>query len=94
MNTTLEYKDYYLQFPNALVYKYPELKLENHCYLRIALDNAVGTRWDTRIAKPAYKNLSIKQRALVIEYLAAYMDDKTTLLSHNMISLAYRGKLI
>ncbi len=94
MDTSLHYKDYYLQFPDALVRKYPELNFENHCYLRIALDNVVGTRWDKRIAKPAYKNLTTKQRALVIEFLSDYLDDKSLLQSHHMISMAYRGKLV
>lgn len=93
MNTTLDYKTYYLQLPDTLAQKYPELNFENHCYLRIALDNVVGTKWDTRIARPAYKNLTTEQRALVISHLSTYLDDKSTLLSHNMISLAYRGKL-
>lgn len=92
MATTIDYKAYYLQIPEALVVKYTDLNFENHCYLRIALDNAIGTKWDTRIARPAYKNLSTTQRSLVIEYLATYLEDKATLLSHHMISMAYRGK--
>ncbi|TVZ51432.1 acetyltransferase [Dokdonia sp. Hel_I_53] len=94
MNTAIQYKEYYLQFPEALVRKYPELNFENHCYLRIALDNVVGTKWDKRIAKPAYKHLNTRQRALVIEYLSNYLDDKALLQSHHMISMAYRGKLV
>lgn len=93
MKTTLNYKDYYLQLPEVLVLKYPELNFETHCYLRIALDNVIGTKWDTRIAKPAYKNLSSKQRALTIDYLYQYSRDPAMLHSHNLISLAYRGKL-
>ncbi len=93
MNTTLDHKTYYLQLPDTLAQKYPDLNLKNHCYLRIALDNVIGTRWDKRIARPAYQNLSTQQRALVISYLSTYLDDKSTLLAHNMISLAYRGKL-
>lgn len=93
MDTAINLKTYYLQIPDVLVKRYPELKFENHCYLRIALDNVVGTQWDKRIAKPAYKNLSNQQRALAIEYLTLYLDDKNMLLSHNMISQAYRGKL-
>lgn len=93
MKTTINYKDYYRQLPEILVLKYPNLNFETHCYLRIALDNAIGTRWDSRIAKPAYRNLSSKQRALVIEYLYQYTRDKAMLQAHNLISLAYRGKL-
>lgn len=94
MKPTIDYKSYYLKIPEALVEKYSELNFENHCYLRIALDNAIGTKWDTRIAKPAYKNLNTQQRALVIAHLSSYLEDKATLLSHHLISMVYRGKLI
>ena len=94
MNTSLDFKTYYLEIPEILVTHYPELNFQNHCYLRIALDNVIGTKWDTQIAKPAYKHLTESQRRLVISYLSAYVKDKSLLLSHNMISLAYRGKLV
>ncbi len=93
MNKTIDYKTYYAQLPDLLVQTYPELNFQNHCYLRIALDNVIGTKWDLRIARPAYKNLNSTQRSLVIENLSLYLEDKATLLAHNMISLAYRGKL-
>lgn len=94
MKEIIPYMDYYLSFPNQLVKTYPELNFENHCYLRIALDNVIGMKWDTRIPKPAYRNLSTSQRSMVIAYLAQYLDDKDMLLVHNAISLAYRGKLV
>ncbi len=93
MNTNISHKDYYAGLPEVLILTYPELTLKKDCYLRIALDNVIGTRWDIRISKPAYKHLSIQQRALVIEYLNIYIDDKNVLLSHYMISLAYRDKI-
>lgn len=93
MDTNVNYKDYYRRLPEVLVLQYPELNFETHCYLRIALDNVIGTKWDARIARPAYKNLNSKQRSLVIAYLYEYTRDKQMLSSHNLISLAYRGKL-
>lgn len=93
MISNTSYKDYYIGLPEVLMLTYPELDFEKHYYLQIALDNVIGTRWDIRISKPAYKHLSIKQRVLVIEYLNTYLEDKTVLLSHHMISLVYRGKL-
>lgn len=93
MITNILYKDYYTILPKVLVLKYPELDFKKHCYMRIALDNVIGTRWEIRISKPIHKHLSAKQRALVIEYLNSYLEDKMILLTHNMISLAYRGKL-
>lgn len=94
MDTALDFKTYYLEIPELLVSHYPDLNFQNHCYLRIALDNVIGTMWDTQIAKPAYKHLTTDQRKLVISYLSSYVKDKNLLLSHNMISLAYRGKLV
>lgn len=94
METELDYTSFYKELPELLEKTYPDLNFKNHCYLRIALDNAIGTKWDLRIAKPAYKNLNSTQRQLVIEYLTQYVEDKSMLQSHNLISLAYRGKLV
>ena len=33
----------------------------DHCFMRIALDHAVGGRWTDVVARPAYKNLSEPQ---------------------------------
>ncbi len=88
------YREYYRQLPEILVLKYPELNFQNHCYLRIALDNVIGTKWDTRIPRPAYKNLTAAQRGQVIDNLSHYLNDRNMLESHHLISLAYRGKLI
>jgi|GEM_PF-900519 len=94
MDTTPNFKTYYLEIPEILVAHYPDLNFQNHCYLRIALDNVIGRKWDTQVAKPAYKHLTASQRKLVISYLSSYVKDRDLLLSHNMISLAYRGKLV
>jgi len=93
MEKNTDYFTFYNQLPKELELTYPDLNFKDHCYLRIALDNAIGTRWDIRVAKPAYKNLDNEQRHQVLANLAEYTRDKSTLLEHNAISLAYRGKL-
>jgi hypothetical protein len=90
MNTSTTYKSYFLQLPQALISQYPELRLEDHTYLRIALDNAIGTQWDLRIPKPAYKHLTSLQRKAVIANLMKYIHSKQTLLEHQAISQTYR----
>jgi hypothetical protein len=90
---TATYKSYFLQLPKALLSQYPELPLEDHTYLRIALDNAIGTQWELRVPKPAYKHLTSLQRKQVISNLMKYVHNKQTLLEHKSISQAYRGVL-
>lgn len=93
MDTTAMYKSYFLQLPKALLSQYPELSLEDHTYLRIALDNAIGTQWELRVPKPAYKHLTTLQRKQVIANLMKYVHSIQTLLEHKAISQAYRGVL-
>lgn len=90
METAGTYKSYFLQLPKALLCQYPELRLEDHTYLRIAMDNAIGTKWDLRVPKPAYKHLTTLQRKEVIANLMKYIHSKQTLLEHKAISQAYR----
>ncbi len=91
MTAVISYKTYFLQLPQTLLSQYPDLPLEDHSYLRIALDNAIGTKWDIRIAKPAYKHLSIEQRKAVIANLMCYLYNKQILLEHLAISNMYRS---
>jgi hypothetical protein len=91
MDTAATYKSYFLQLPKTLISRYPELLLEDHTYLRIAMDNAIGCQWELRIPKPAYKHLTTTQRKQVIANLMTYVHSKHTLLEHRAISQAYRG---
>lgn len=90
---TNEYYHSYQNLPEKLTEKYSDLNFQNHCYLRIALDNAFQTKWDTIINRPAYKNLSKEELSKVIILLKAYLEDKELLLNNNVNSLTFRGKL-
>ncbi|MEM6687631.1 MAG: acetyltransferase, partial [Bacteroidota bacterium] len=65
---------------------------ENHCYLRIALDNTLQTKWDTVIKKPAYKHLTAAQLKQVVQLLESYDGNELLLKRDNTISLNYRKK--
>ncbi|SHJ11896.1 hypothetical protein [Aquimarina spongiae] len=92
MKYSEQYYDVYEMLPEKLAEKYPELSFDNHCYLRIALDNMASTKWDTVILRLAYKHLSLEQRKEIIRLLKAYFYDKSLLLRHNQQSLQYRKK--
>ncbi|MEM8509999.1 MAG: hypothetical protein AAF717_19360 [Bacteroidota bacterium] len=80
----------YQGWPERLVAHYADLSFDHHCYLRIALDNTFGTRWDTKIRKPAYQNLSEAQLNSVLRYFRIYFEDRSQLMAHHQSSLNYR----
>lgn len=86
------YYSTYQQLPEKLASQYSDLPFDNHCYLRIGLDHVMGAKWDTKLKRPAYKNLSETQRQELLRLLAHYQIDKELLLRHNGESLAFRGK--
>jgi len=92
MGLTTAYQKAYLGLPEQLAKYYKDLNFHNHCYLRIALDNTVGCKWDTKISRPAYKNSTKEQLDNVLALLRRYQTDRALLLRHNEISLTYRGK--
>ncbi len=63
----------------------------DHCFLRVAYDNAVGAKWDTIVAPPAWRNLPepVLVKAL---WLLGEMGDLAVLRHLNDRSLALRGK--
>ena len=80
----------YQGLPEKLASHYINLNFDNHCYLRIALDNTLGVKWDTKISRPAYRNLTMEQLNSVIHLLRRYFYDEALLLQHNTRSLEYR----
>lgn len=86
----MTYTEAYQSLPEKLAEQHKDLNFENHCYLRIALDNAFEARWDKTLKKPAYKHLSKNQLETVISLLKQYQKDKVFLLEHNKKSLAWR----
>ena len=92
MPTSKAYQNAYLELPEQLVRNYPELNFENHCYLRIALDQVYQTKWDTKIPKLAYKYLTKLQLETVQKLLGSYQKNRELLLKHNKQSLSFRRK--
>ena len=63
----------------------------DHCFLRIAYDNAVGARWDSVVARPAWRHLPLDALAAAIDILAAIaVEGPETLARLNADSLAWR----
>ena len=83
----------YLELGNELPTIYPSLNFKNHCYWRIALDNAVGDQWNKKLVSPAYKNLSNEQLQQAVELMQSFQQDAYLLQEKNKLSLQYRGKL-
>ena len=71
-----------------------ELNFRNHCYLRIAYDNTVNNKWDNVVAKPFIKNASEDQLINVVGLLKNYAKNKDLLTKHNLLSLAFRQKIV
>ncbi len=87
-----DYYSTYQGWPERLVARYPELPFDDHCYLRIALDNTLGAKWDSKIRKPAYLHLSERKLSTVLSYFKTYFEDKGLLLEHHGRSLNFRNE--
>ena len=88
-------KNEIIRLSNLLDAKYAaELNFRNHCYLRIAYDNAVNNKWDNVIAKPFIKNANEDQLNVALMLLNNYMTDKVMLNNHNLLSLKFRDKTV
>ena len=92
MNFSEEYYEAYQNLPEKLAEFYKELSFDNHCYLRIALDNVYNQKWDTVLKRPAYKNISKEKREVLLSLLKLYFEDKVLLLAHHRNSLRYRNR--
>ncbi|QXQ05412.1 GCN5-related N-acetyltransferase [Sphingosinicellaceae bacterium] len=64
----------------------------DHCFLRVAYDNACGAKWDTVVRPPAKRNLPVEALAEALRLLET-MADAGTLRALNNCSLALRGHL-
>lgn len=65
----------------------------DHCFLRIAYDNAVGAKWDTLHAKPAWRSLPETDLAAALTVAERIEQDGLPALNAlNAASLAWRGK--
>ncbi len=87
-------KSLIIQLSNLLDKNYElNFNFRNHCYLRIAYDNAVGNKWDIEVVKPFTKNANIEQLRTALNFLESYLSNTELLLSHNKISLGFRTKI-
>lgn len=92
MKYSEQYYETYRGLPERLAEHYPNKRFDNHCYLRIGLDNTFGAKWDTRLKRPAYKNLEPKDLKTLLELLHRYEHDEDLLMEHNDKSLSWRSK--
>lgn len=70
-----------------------KLNFRNHCYLRIAFDNTVNDKWDTKVAKPFLKYATDAQLQNVFRLLTSYLLDEQIVLTDNKKSMAFRKKI-
>jgi hypothetical protein len=87
----IELEQTYLQLGNLIEKKYPILSFKNHCYWRIANDNACQTKWDTIVNRPYYKNASKDQLKKSINILQEIFANRNVILEYNKQSLNYRN---
>ncbi len=83
-------EEHYFSLAKRLEERYSNKNFKNHCYWRIALDQVFGKKWDTAVAKPAYKNLKIEDLRFTVILLTRYLEDESLLLQHNQTSLQLR----
>lgn len=79
-----------LQIAEELAQQYPQASFQNHCYLRIAYDVALGGRWDQIVASPAYQHLNPKTFSQAFKLLRAMYEDYYLVEKLNQVSLKYR----
>ena len=65
----------------------------DHCFLRIAYDNAVGAKWDTLHGRPAWRTLPEPDLAAALAVTTRIDREGLPALTElNAASLAWRGK--
>ena len=83
----------YFTLGNSLERQYKgSFNLKNHCYWRIANDNAVGNKWSNVVDRPFYKNCSIEQLNQSVDILMEMETKPENILHYNEISLHLRNK--
>ncbi len=88
-NKRLELEQSYLSIGNELE-KLNIQNFKNHCYWRIANDNAVNAKWNTVINKPFYKNVDYNTLLKSVTYLKTMLHDNEVIKVLNSRSLNYR----
>ena len=67
-----------------------ELNFRNHCYLRIAYDCTMQSKWDLACKTPFIKYATNKNLQIAVALLNTYFIDKKRLLADNDKSLNFR----
>jgi len=65
----------------------------NHCFMRVCLDDAIGSRWDTVVRRPAVRHLTDAQLARAVATAEQIVENPELLYALNTSSLRMRGKL-
>lgn len=67
----------------------------DHCFLRIAYDNAAGAKWDTVVKPPAWRNLPVDRLAAALSVLDRIeAGGRSRLGPANAASLAWRRQAV
>lgn len=85
------YLETYKGLPELLEKKHKQFNFQNHCYLRMALDHVFEAKWDTKINRPAYRQLSVSQKQNVVTILRRYLTEPHVVLRHHQESITYRN---
>ena len=62
----------------------------DHCFMRVCLDNALGTAWHTQVRRPAIRNLTDAQLRDAIAWAERIVADPAMLPPLNRRSLEWR----
>lgn len=63
----------------------------DHCFLRLAYDNAVGAKWDNVVRPPAWRNLPVDRLAAALSVLDRIeVEGRAALTALNAVSLSLR----
>jgi hypothetical protein len=63
---------------------------EDHCFMRICLDGALGAPWHTIVRRPAIRHLSDQQLSEAVAIAESVVRDPSTLGALNRQSLGWR----
>ncbi len=73
----------------AALHRWP-IRLD-HCFMRVCLDAALGTRWDRVVPRPAIRHLTEAQLARAVAVAEGIAADPASLRRLNGASLRMRG---
>jgi hypothetical protein len=66
---------------------------QDHCFMRVCLDTALGAPWHTIVKRPAIRHLSDDELAVAIAVAEGLMHEPETLDGLNQQSIRWRKKI-